>query len=67
LPRSGRRLNAPVPRTGKRKRRKYKNARTGSVLSKALPHRYPDEQEKGSWFRRLIRRKEERNWRGEWL
>ncbi|SCG02407.1 hypothetical protein GA0115259_107761, partial [Streptomyces sp. MnatMP-M17] len=39
--------SAPVPHTGRPKRRKYHNARTGTVGSKVLPHRYGDEGEKG--------------------
>ncbi|MFF9785617.1 hypothetical protein [Streptomyces nigrescens] len=48
------------------KRRKYRNARTGTVGSKALPHRYGDEGEKGPRHRRQIRRREERLWRRAW-
>ncbi|MFF9785629.1 hypothetical protein [Streptomyces nigrescens] len=55
--------SSPVPGTGRTKRRKYKHARTGTVGSKALAHRYADEGEKGPWFRRLVRRSEERAWR----
>jgi hypothetical protein len=56
-------VSEPVPHTGRSKQRKYKSARTGSVLSKALPHRYADEGDKGPWLRRVIRRREERFWR----
>ncbi|WP_424892328.1 hypothetical protein [Streptomyces sp. XH2] len=58
-------MSSPVPRTGKRKRRKVKNARTGTVGSKILPGRYSDEGEKGPWFRRLVRRREACQWRSE--
>ncbi|MFK0047747.1 hypothetical protein ACIQU4_27400 [Streptomyces sp. NPDC090741] len=58
-------MNTPVPRTGKKNRRKVKNARTGTVGSKILPGRYSDEGEKGPWFRRLVRRSENRQWRSE--
>lgn len=59
-------MSTPVPRTGaKKKRRKVKNARTGSVGSKILPGRYSDEGEKGQWFRRLVRRAEARAWQRE--
>lgn len=55
--------SAPVPRTGRTKRRKYRHARTGTVGSKVLPHRYGDEGVKGPKHRRQIRRREERLWR----
>ncbi|KOT46669.1 hypothetical protein ADK41_00035 [Streptomyces caelestis] len=62
-------MSTPVPGTGAKKRparrRKVKNARTGSVGSKILPGRYSDEGEKGPWFRRLVRRAETRSWRRE--
>ncbi|MFI0742810.1 hypothetical protein ACH4PU_32715 [Streptomyces sp. NPDC021100] len=58
-------MSIPVPRTGKKKRRKSKNARTGTVGSKILPGRYSDEGDKGAWFRRLVRRCETRQWRSE--
>lgn len=57
--------STPVPGTGRFKRRKYKHARTGTVGSKILPHRYGDEGEKGPQFRRLVRRSEGRAWRAE--
>ncbi len=57
--------SAPVPRTGRAKSRKYHNARTGTVGSKVLPHRYGDEGEKGPKHRRQVRRCEERLWRRE--
>ncbi|MEU5900436.1 hypothetical protein [Streptomyces venezuelae] len=60
-------MSNPVPGTGRRKRRKYKNARTGTVGSKALPHRFGDEGEKGPIQRRLVRRAETRLWRRELL
>ncbi|MFE1190208.1 hypothetical protein [[Kitasatospora] papulosa] len=55
--------SVPVPRTGRARSRKY--ARTGTVGSKVLPHRYGDEGEKGPKHRRQIRRCEERLWRRE--
>jgi hypothetical protein len=58
-------VNAPVPGTGRTKRRKVKNARTGAMGSKVLAHRYGDQGEKGPWFRRLVRRSEARAWRRE--
>lgn len=57
--------SAPVPRTGRAKSRKYRHARTGTVGSKVLSHRYGDEGEKGPKHRRQIRRCEERLWRRE--
>jgi hypothetical protein len=38
----------------------YEQPRTGTMGSKILAHRYGDESEKGPWFRRLVRRSEER-------
>lgn len=58
-------MSAPIPGTGRKLRRKVKNARTGSVGSKILPGRYSDEGEKGLWFRRPVRRAETRSWRRE--
>ncbi|MFI7089620.1 hypothetical protein ACIBUR_39300 [Streptomyces anulatus] len=55
----------PVARTGRTNRRKYRHARTGTMGSKALSHRYGDEGEKGPGHRRLIRRAEHRQWRRE--
>ncbi|WP_458085757.1 hypothetical protein [Streptomyces malaysiensis] len=36
-----------------------------SASSRIIPHRYADEGDKGPWFRRFIRRREERMWRAE--
>lgn len=58
--------SVPVIRTGRRSRRPSRNARTGTVGSKALPHRYGDEGEKGPKHRRQIRRAEQRQWRRTW-
>lgn len=36
-----------------------------SSSSRIIPHRYADEGDKGPWFRRLIRQREEAFWRRE--
>lgn len=57
---------SPVPRTGKRNRRKYKNGAGVSANSRILSHHYADEGEKGQAHRREIRRRERILWRLEW-
>jgi len=36
-----------------------------SGASRIIPHRYADEGDKGPWFRRLIRQRENTFWRRE--
>lgn len=36
-----------------------------SANSRIVNHRYADEGDKGKWYRRFIRRREERFWRRE--
>lgn len=36
-----------------------------SGSSRIIPHRYADEGDKGPWFRRLIRKREDAFWRRE--
>jgi hypothetical protein len=46
-----------------KRRRRRSHGVSGS--SRIVPHRYADEGDKGPWFRRLIRRREAKLWRGE--
>lgn len=59
-------MSLPVPRTGRHRwhSRKSRAGRPNGVLSasRILPHRYADEGDKGRWFRRILRRCEERAW-----
>ncbi|WP_406324025.1 hypothetical protein [Streptomyces niveus] len=58
-------MSIPVPHTG-RKRYHHRYPKNGG-LSGRLPGRYPDEGEKGAWYRRIIRRAESAMWRREAL
>lgn len=62
-------MSDPIPRTGRRRwhSRSNRAGRPNGLLgsSRILPHRYRDEGDKGQWFRRLVRRREERMWRRE--
>lgn len=57
----------PVPCTGKRKRRKWENGSGVSASSRVLSHYYADEGDKGRWVRKVVRNRERRMWRDEWL
>lgn len=63
-------MSNPVPGTGRRRwhsrenRAGKPNGLTGA--SRVIPHRYADEGDKGAWFRRLVRHREERQWLKEW-
>lgn len=62
-------MSTPVAGTGRRRwhRKANRAGRPNGLLgaSRILPHRYRDEGDKGQWFRRVIRRREERFWRRE--
>lgn len=54
-------MGSPVPHTG-RQRWHQRRSRGVSANSRIVSHRYADEGDKGKWFRRLVRRREERLW-----
>jgi hypothetical protein len=56
-------VSSPVPNTGRR--RTHRRYPKNGGLSGRLPGRYPDEGEKGAWFRRIIRKRERDLWRRE--
>lgn len=57
-------MSQPVPGAG-RSRWHRRRSRGVSANSRMVRHRYADEGDKGQWFRRFIRRREERMWRSE--
>ncbi|MFE6493395.1 hypothetical protein [Streptomyces sp. NPDC057748] len=54
-------MTLPIPHTGRRRWHR-RRSRGVSASSRIIPHRYADEGDRGRWFRRLVRRREEKQW-----
>ncbi|MET8691761.1 hypothetical protein ABZV65_04350 [Streptomyces bauhiniae] len=58
-------MSLPIPGTGGKRGRYSTRSRGVSGSSRIIPHRYPDEGDRGPNFRRQIRKREDALWRKE--